>query len=43
MRIVDPKVASNLLHRKPDQIPPLIPSSSGSMPLQTNASFFNKN
>ncbi|RNA37462.1 cleavage stimulation factor subunit 2 tau variant [Brachionus plicatilis] len=34
MRIVDPKVASNLLHRKPEQIPPLVPSSATSIPLQ---------
>jgi cleavage stimulation factor subunit 2 len=37
MKIVEPQVAMALLHRKPDQIPPIMPSTtSTSIPLQQN-------
>jgi cleavage stimulation factor subunit 2 len=32
MRIVEPKVAMALLHRKPDQIPPIMPAGSTAQP-----------
>ncbi len=32
MKIVEPQVAMALLHRKPDQIPHIMPASSTSMP-----------
>ena len=32
MKIVEPQVAMALLHRKPDQIPPIMPSNTVSMP-----------
>ena len=39
MRIVEPKVAMALLHRRPDQIPPIMPSGAGQMnPLQQTVS-----
>ena len=36
MKIVDPQVAMALLHRKPDQIPPIMPSNTSPIQLQQN-------
>ena len=38
MKIVDPNVAMALLHRKPDQIPPIMPSTTSPVQLQSNVS-----
>lgn len=39
MKIVDPQVAMALLHRKPDQIPPIMPSTTSPIQIQQNVSF----
>jgi hypothetical protein len=39
MKIVDPNVAMALLHRKPDQIPPIMPSTTSPVQLQSNVSY----
>ena len=36
MKIVEPQVAMALLHRKPEQIPPIMPSTSNPISLQQN-------
>ena len=36
MKIVEPQVAMALLHRKPEQIPPIMPSSTSPLQLQQN-------
>ncbi len=36
MRIVDPQTASSLLHRKPEQITPIMPSNTSPIQMQTN-------
>ena len=38
MKIVDTNVAMALLHRKPDQIPPIMPSTTSPVQLQSNVS-----
>lgn len=41
MRIVDPQMAMALLHRKAEQIPPIMPSNTGPMQIQPNVNFLN--
>jgi len=42
MKIVEPKVAMALLHRRPDQIPPIMPSGAGQMnQLQQTVSIYD--
>ena len=40
MKIVEPQVAMALLHRKPDQIPPIMPSNTSPIQLQQNVESF---
>lgn len=39
MRIVDPHTAQALLHRKPDQIPPIMPSATSPIQIQPNVNY----
>jgi hypothetical protein len=36
MRIVDPHTANALLHRKPEQIPPIMPMTTSPIQMQAN-------
>lgn len=40
MKIVDPHMAQALLHRKPEQIPPIMPSTTSPIQMQPNVSIF---
>ena len=40
MKIVEPQVAMALLHRKPDLMPPIMPSNTGSMPPNVKLLFY---